>query len=87
MSKSRGNVVNPDDIIEEWGADTLRCYEMFLGPLEENKVSTSVPWLGVFAAHAWRSQKCSLEAISVGILRMLHRIILLFLVFYVAFYA
>jgi leucyl-tRNA synthetase len=31
MSKSRGNVVNPDEIIEEFGADTLRTYEMFIG--------------------------------------------------------
>ena len=39
MSKSRGNVVNPDDMIEEFGADTLRIYEMFMGPLEQVK-----PW-------------------------------------------
>jgi len=39
MSKSRGNVVNPDDIIEKYGADTLRLYEMFMGPLEAMK-----PW-------------------------------------------
>ncbi|MBK9400519.1 MAG: leucine--tRNA ligase [Bacteroidetes bacterium] len=39
MSKSKYNVVNPDDIIEEYGADTLRLYEMFLGPLEQSK-----PW-------------------------------------------
>lgn len=39
MSKSMFNVVNPDDIIEEYGADTLRLYEMFLGPLEAHK-----PW-------------------------------------------
>ncbi|MBI2590129.1 leucine--tRNA ligase [Candidatus Berkelbacteria bacterium] len=39
MSKSRGNVVNPDDVILKFGADTLRCYEMFLGPFEE-----SMPW-------------------------------------------
>lgn len=39
MSKSMFNVVNPDDIIEEFGADTLRLYEMFLGPLEAHK-----PW-------------------------------------------
>ena len=35
MSKSRGNVVNPDDIIEEFGADTLRIYEMFIGPFDQ----------------------------------------------------
>ncbi|MDF2720453.1 MAG: leucyl-tRNA synthetase [Paenibacillus sp.] len=39
MSKSRGNVVNPDDIVGEFGADTLRMYEMFMGPLEATK-----PW-------------------------------------------
>ncbi|WP_293954860.1 MULTISPECIES: leucine--tRNA ligase [unclassified Sphingobacterium] len=39
MSKSKFNVVNPDDIIESYGADTLRLYEMFLGPLEQAK-----PW-------------------------------------------
>ena len=39
MSKSRFNVVNPDDIVERYGADTLRLYEMFLGPLEQSK-----PW-------------------------------------------
>ena len=39
MSKSKWNVENPDDIIEKYGADTLRLYEMFLGPLEQSK-----PW-------------------------------------------
>ena len=34
MSKSRGNVVNPDDIVNEFGADTLRTYEMFIGAFE-----------------------------------------------------
>lgn len=39
MSKSRGNVINPDDIVEQYGADSLRLYEMFMGPLEQMK-----PW-------------------------------------------
>ena len=39
MSKSRGNVVNPDDIIDEYGADSMRLYEMFMGPLNKSK-----PW-------------------------------------------
>jgi hypothetical protein len=39
MSKSRGNVVNPDDIGREYGADALRLYEVFMGPLEAVK-----PW-------------------------------------------
>ena len=34
MSKSKGNVVNPDDIVDSHGADTLRLYEMFMGPLD-----------------------------------------------------
>ncbi len=38
MSKSKHNVINPDEIIERYGADTLRLYEMFLGPLEQSKV-------------------------------------------------
>lgn len=33
MSKSRGNVVNPDDVVSDYGADSLRLYEMFMGPL------------------------------------------------------
>ena len=33
MSKSRGNVINPDDVVREYGADALRMYEMFMGPL------------------------------------------------------
>ena len=39
MSKSKGNVVNPDDIVEQYGADTLRLYEMFMGPLD-----ASIAW-------------------------------------------
>ena len=56
MSKSRGNIVNPDDVIEQYGADAFRCYEMFMGPLEQMK-----PWSmrgveGVFRflARVWR---------------------------------
>ena len=40
MSKSRGNVVNPDDVVKDYGADSLRLYEMFMGPLE-----ASLPWV------------------------------------------
>ena len=56
MSKSRGNVVNPDDVVEKYGADSLRLYEMFMGPLEATK-----PWnmRGVegvyrFLSRVWR---------------------------------
>lgn len=41
MSKSRGNVINPDDIVYEYGADSLRLYEMFMGPLTDTKVIQS----------------------------------------------
>ncbi|MDB4389357.1 leucine--tRNA ligase [Akkermansiaceae bacterium] len=56
MSKSLGNVVNPDDVVEKYGADSLRLYEMFMGPLDQDK-----PWAmkgveGVhrFLAKVWR---------------------------------
>ena len=56
MSKSRGNVINPDDVVSDYGADSLRMYEMFMGPLEQVK-----PWSmsgvdGVyrFLARVWR---------------------------------
>jgi leucyl-tRNA synthetase len=39
MSKSRGNVINPDEVVAQYGADTMRLYEMFMGPLERSK-----PW-------------------------------------------
>lgn len=40
MSKSRGNVVNPDDVVTMYGADSLRLYEMFMGPIRDTKVCT-----------------------------------------------
>jgi leucyl-tRNA synthetase len=56
MSKSRGNVINPDDVVKQYGADSLRLYEMFMGPLEATK-----PWSmrgveGVyrFLSRVWR---------------------------------
>jgi len=56
MSKSRGNVVNPDDVIAEYGADALRCYEMFMGPLEQTKPWSMAGVEGVarFLARVWR---------------------------------
>ncbi|HEV3385087.1 MAG TPA: leucine--tRNA ligase [Gemmata sp.] len=56
MSKSRGNVVNPDDIIREYGADSLRLYEMFMGPLEAVKPwnTKSVEGVYRFLTRAWR---------------------------------
>jgi leucyl-tRNA synthetase len=56
MSKSRGNVVNPDDIVKEYGADSLRLYEMFMGPLEAVKPWSTKSVEGVyrFLTRAWR---------------------------------
>ncbi len=56
MSKSLGNVVNPDDVITEYGADSLRLYEMFMGPLEQVKPWSMKGVEGVsrFLARVWR---------------------------------
>jgi leucyl-tRNA synthetase len=56
MSKSRGNVVNPDDVISSCGADAFRCYEMFMGPLEQMKPwsTAGVEGLSRFLARVWR---------------------------------
>ena len=56
MSKSRGNVVNPDDVIADYGADALRLYEMFMGPLEQTKPwsMTGVEGVSRFLARVWR---------------------------------
>lgn len=47
MSKSKGNIINPDQIIEKYGADTLRIYEMFMGPLEDPKSWDNKGVLGI----------------------------------------
>ncbi len=56
MSKSRGNVVNPDDVVREYGADSLRLYEMFMGPLDQVKPWSTKGVEGVhrFLGRAWR---------------------------------
>jgi leucyl-tRNA synthetase len=56
MSKSRGNVINPDDVVKEYGADSLRLYEMFMGPLEQVKPWSMSGVEGVyrFLARTWR---------------------------------
>ena len=56
MSKSRFNVVNPDDIVEAYGADSLRLYEMFMGPLEMTKPwqTSAVHGMRHFLERAWR---------------------------------
>ncbi len=56
MSKSRGNVVNPDEVVAEHGADAMRLYEMFLGPIDKEAPWTTEGILGVarFLQRAWR---------------------------------
>lgn len=56
MSKSRGNVVNPDDIVRDYGADSIRLYEMFMGPLKEVKpwATKGVEGISRFLARVWR---------------------------------
>ncbi len=56
MSKSKGNVINPDDIINEFGADTLRMYEMFMGPINADKPwsQTSVHGVYRFLKRVWK---------------------------------
>ena len=56
MSKSRGNVINPNEIVEEFGADTLRMYEMFMGPLQDAKPwnSKNIEGTRKFLDRVWR---------------------------------
>ena len=56
MSKSLGNVINPDDVVEEYGADAFRLYEMFMGPLEQVKPwnTQGVEGVSRFLAKVWR---------------------------------
>ncbi|WP_282162051.1 leucine--tRNA ligase [Ulvibacterium marinum] len=64
MSKSKYNVVNPDEICEEYGADSLRLYEMFLGPLEQSKPWNTAGITGVhsFLKKMWRLYHSGAEA-------------------------
>lgn len=78
MSKSRGNVINPDDIVEEYGADTMRTYEMFIGDFEK-----TVPWSenGVkgcrrFLDRVWRLSEKVVDGDDYGALnRQVHKTI------------
>lgn len=89
MSKSRGNVVNPDDVVQEYGADSLRLYEMFMGPLEQVKPWSMKGVEGVFRflGRVWRMmideraeevvlhESINNDAPSEQQLRMLHKTI------------
>ena len=78
MSKSRGNVVNPDEIVRDFGADSLRLYEMFMGPLRETKVwqTKGVEGCSRFLARAYRLfDSYTDETPSDDQLRVIHRCI------------
>jgi leucyl-tRNA synthetase len=63
MSKSRGNVINPDDVINTYGADTMRLYEMFMGPFEDVKPWSTKGIIGVrrFLERVWGLEKLKIE--------------------------
>lgn len=74
MSKRWGNVINPTDVVNEYGADTLRMYEMFMGPLEQAKAwsTNSVRGVRKFLERVWRLQeKVSPDAVAHPALEML----------------
>ena len=83
MSKSKHNVVNPDDIVERYGADTLRLYEMFLGPIEQSKPWDTNGIDGVFRfikklwSLYWRGDECLVDASepTAENLKSLHKLI------------
>ena len=79
MSKSKGNVINPDDIVREYGADTMRVYEMFMGPLETAKPWSTNGLVGVhrFLDRVWRVSERKLvdEEPPLELRRVLHKTI------------
>ena len=79
MSKSMGNVINPDDIVKEYGADTMRVYEMFMGPLEVSKPWSTRGIAGArrFLERIWRIGELPLtdDAPSEPLMRVLHKTI------------
>ncbi len=79
MSKSRGNVVNPDDVVAEYGADSLRLYEMFMGPLRQSKPWSTSGLMGMhrFLDRVWRLGERELfdGEPPLALKRMLHKTI------------
>ncbi len=77
MSKSLGNVINPDDIIRDYGADSMRVYEMFMGPLQVTKPWSTNGLVGVhrFLDRIWRLSERRLtdEPLSRDMERLLHK--------------
>jgi leucyl-tRNA synthetase len=79
MSKSLGNVINPDEVVEKFGADSMRLYEMFMGPLEVSKPWSTRGIAGVkrFLDRVWRiaQRGPTDEEPPAGLVRLLHRTI------------
>jgi leucyl-tRNA synthetase len=79
MSKSLGNVINPDDIVRDYGADTMRVYEMFMGPLEVSKPWSTRGIAGAkrFLERVWRTSELPLADEEPGdaLVRLLHKTI------------
>ncbi len=79
MSKSLGNVINPDDIIKEFGADTMRLYEMFMGPLQVSKPWSTKGVAGVFRFldRVWRVSERELtdDKPPAELVKLLHKTI------------
>ncbi len=77
MSKSRGNVINPDDVIKTYGADTMRLYEMFMGPFEDVKPWSTKGIVGVrrFLERVWGLEKLKTTIKNSKLDRLLHKTI------------
>lgn len=87
MSKSRGNVINPDDVIRDYGADSMRMFEMFMGPLEATKAWSTEGLAGInrFLNRVWRlyidentgelNANITDDEPSIEVKRLLHRTI------------
>jgi leucyl-tRNA synthetase len=77
MSKSRGNVINPDDIIDSYGADTMRMYEMFMGPLEVSKPWITAGLVGVsrFLERLWAIGEKPIQESDAGISADLNKLL------------
>jgi leucyl-tRNA synthetase len=77
MSKSLGNVINPDDIVREYGADSMRVYEMFMGPLQVSKPWSTNGLIGVhrFLDRVWRVSERALtnDEPPEALIRLLHK--------------